>query len=190
MFNKIFLGLTVCCGLFMAFVPQEAQARKKTKEKTHMMAGEASWYGDNFHGKTTASGPTYDMNRPTAAHRTLPFGSVLEVTDTTSGVKTVVIVTDRGPVSRKRCVDLSRSAAMELDLGVRGVTPVTMRLVSDDSGNMLNASEAFYLQVQKKKKGVVERLGPFTNFADASILQDMLKDDHEKAIIIVANVGK
>ncbi len=190
MFDKIFLGFILLCGLLTAFMPQEAEARKKTKEKSHMMAGEASWYGGNFHGKTTASGPIYDMDRPTAAHRTLPFGSVLEVTDTTTGVKTVVIITDRGPVSPKRCVDLSRSAAMELDLGVRGVTPVTMRLVSDVSGNMLDSSEAFYLQVQKKNKGGVEKLGPFTNFGDVSVLQDMLKDDHEKAIIIVASAKK
>ncbi len=185
--NRVFSGFI----LFLSFVtllgmPEQALAKKKNKEKTHMMQGEASWYGGNFHGRKTASGPIYDMHRSTAAHRTLPFGTVLEVTDTTTGKNTVVIINDRGPVSRKRCVDLSRSAAMELDLGVRGVTPVTMRALTDTSGNMLDTTEAFYVQVQKHEKAKPEKLGPFVNFADASVLQDVLQESHTKAVIVVA----
>ncbi len=169
------------------FMPQYALASKKSKEKTHMMAGEASWYGGNFHGKKTASGIFYDMDKQTAAHRTLPFGTVLEVVDTKTGLRTVVCVTDRGPVSRKRCIDLSRSAAMELDLGERGVTPVTMRLVGDTKGNVLNSAEAFYVQVKKEKNMNTEKIGPFTNFADATVLLEIVAKTHEEATIIVAS---
>ncbi len=171
----------------MIFMPQAAEAKRKAKEKSHMMQGEASWYGEDFHGKTTASGPIYDMDQPTAAHRTLPFGTVLEVKDTSTGKRTVVCITDRGPVSRKRCVDLSRSAAMELDLGVRGVTPVTMRLVGDTSGQVLDSSEAFYVQVQRDAKGTLEKIGPFSNFADATVMQDILQQSYEKAVIVMAS---
>ncbi len=185
---KICTCLVALLTFSLAMAPQDVMAAKKSKEKKHMMQGEASWYGGDFHGKQTASGPIYDMHRPTAAHRTLPFGSVLEVKDTTTDKKTVVIVTDRGPVARDRCVDLSRAAAMELDLGVRGVTPVTMRLLSDTSGNILNDSEAFYVQVLKHAKGTMEQIGPFTNFGDASVMQDILQEKHGKAVIVVASV--
>ncbi len=187
--KKMCLAVMAVGMLGLVFMPQAAEARKKSKEKTHMMQGEASWYGENFHGKITASGPVYDMHQSTAAHRTLPFGTVLEVKDVSTGKKTVVCITDRGPVSRKRCIDLSRSAAMELDLGVRGVTDVTMRLVGDTSGQVLDSSEAFYVQVQKNAQNDVESIGPFSNFADAAAIQDVLQQSHEKAIIVVADAS-
>ncbi len=171
----------------MVCMAEPVMAAKKSKEKKHMMQGEASWYGGDFHGKQTASGPIYNMYKHTAAHRTLPFGTILEVKDTTTGRRTVVCVTDRGPVSRKRCIDLSRTAAMELDLGTRGVTPVTMRLVGDTSGKVLNSAEAFYVQVQRDTDDTVQNIGPFTHFADASVMHDMLSENYDKATIIVAS---
>ncbi len=179
------LGLAI--AIFMSLAPSVTMA-KRNKEKSHMMAGEASWYGEDFHGKQTASGPIYDMDKQTAAHRTLPFGTVLEVVDKKTSLRTVVCITDRGPVSRKRCIDLSRSAAMELDLGVRGVTPVTMRLVGDTEGKIINDKEAFYVQVQKNESSTTEKMGPYTNFADASVMLEVLSKKYSKATIIVANV--
>ncbi len=187
--KKMFTFLTAVFVAFSLFgnvlLPLDAMASKRKKEKSHMMAGEASWYGGNFHGKKTASGITYDMDKQTAAHRTLPFGTVLEVVDAKTGLRTVVCITDRGPVSRKRCIDLSRSAAMELDLGTRGVTPVTMRLVGDTQGNVLSASEAFYVEVTKAHDAAKEKIGPFTNFADATVLLEILSKTHEKATIVM-----
>ncbi len=183
----------LCLGLAVAllgganFAPSMAMA-KRNKEKSHMMAGEASWYGEDFHGKKTASGPLYDMDKQTAAHRTLPFGTVLEVVDDKTGLRTVVCITDRGPVSRKRCIDLSRSAAMELDLGERGITPVTMRLVGDVEGKIINDKEAFYVQVQKDESSTTEKMGPYTNFADASVMLEVLSKKYSKATIIVSSV--
>ena len=78
--------------------------------------GGASWYGPGFHGRRTASGERYDMNALTAAHRTLPFGTWVRVHSLVNGREVDVRITDRGPVARGRIIDVSRAAAMQLDM--------------------------------------------------------------------------
>ncbi|MDO5509368.1 MAG: septal ring lytic transglycosylase RlpA family protein [Weeksellaceae bacterium] len=81
----------------------------------------ASYYGKKFHGKKTASGDLFDMNEHTAAHRTLPFGTKVKVTNTRNGKEVIVTINDRGPFSKHRKLDLSRAAFDEianLDSGV------------------------------------------------------------------------
>lgn len=78
--------------------------------------GVASWYGPDFHGKRTASGETYDQHELTAAHKTLPFGSIVRVTNIENGKSVDVRINDRGPYSRGRIIDVSRAAAVELDM--------------------------------------------------------------------------
>lgn len=73
--------------------------------------GGASWYGPGFHGRRTASGERYDMNALTAAHRTLPFGTLVRVHSLVNGREVEVRITDRGPFIRTRVIDLSRAAA-------------------------------------------------------------------------------
>lgn len=94
--------------------------------------GLASWYGQPFHGRRTASGRRFDMNEFTAAHRTLPFGSLVRVVNPTTGKTIVVEITDRGPFIRRRVLDLSRAAARELGVSVSPVqiealTPASIR---------------------------------------------------------------
>src|SRR5690554_5765255 len=84
--------------------------------KTHQLTGRASWYGERFHGRKTASGETYDMHALTAAHKTLPFGTMVRVTDIESRKSVVVRITDRGPFAKGRVIDLSFAAAGELDM--------------------------------------------------------------------------
>lgn len=84
--------------------------------------GLASWYGADFHGRRTASGARYDMNEFTAAHKTLPFGSLLRVVNDVTGKAVLVEVTDRGPFIRRRVVDLSRAAAQYLKVSVSPVS--------------------------------------------------------------------
>src|SRR5690554_3124510 len=79
--------------------------------KEHAVVGKASWYGERFHGRLTASGEKYDMYAFTAAHKTLPFHTVVRVTDPKSRKSVVVRVTDRGPFSKGRVIDLSWAAA-------------------------------------------------------------------------------
>lgn len=78
--------------------------------------GTASWYGPGFHGRLTASGERYDMQAFTAAHRTLPFGTVVRVHSLVNGRDVDLRITDRGPFSRNRIIDVSRAAAAELGM--------------------------------------------------------------------------
>ena len=93
-------------------------------------SGLASWYGSDFHGRKTANGETYDMYGLTAAHRTLPFGTVLRVTNPISGRAVDVRVNDRGPFVSGRILDLSYGAAQSLGTVGKGVTKVEMEIVS------------------------------------------------------------
>jgi rare lipoprotein A len=97
--------------------------------KRHVERGVASWYGPKFHGRATASGETFDMNRPSAAHRTLPFGTWVRVQNLDNGKSSLVRINDRGPFVRGRILDLSRAAAHELDMIVAGIARVEIRVV-------------------------------------------------------------
>lgn len=88
--------------------------------------GIASWYGGIFHGRKTANGETYDTFALTAAHRSLPFGTVLEVTNLKNNRKVRVRVNDRGPFVDSRVIDLSYAAARELDMILDGTASVHM----------------------------------------------------------------
>ena len=86
--------------------------------------GVASYYGARHHGKRTASGEPFDQNALTAAHRSLPFGTRVRVTNQQNGKQVVVRINDRGPFRRGRIIDVSRAAAAQLDMLDRGVVRV------------------------------------------------------------------
>ncbi len=88
-----------------------------------IQSGRASWYGPGFHGKSTANGERYDQSDRTAAHRTLQMPAVVRVTNLDNGQSTIVRVNDRGPFARNRVIDLSRTAAQEIDMIGRGEIP-------------------------------------------------------------------
>lgn len=88
--------------------------------------GKASYYGNSLHGHRTSDGSRYHKDSLTCAHRTLPFGTLLKVTNKRNGKEVVVRVTDRGPYIRGRVVDLSMAAARELGMVSMGVAPVTV----------------------------------------------------------------
>jgi len=88
--------------------------------------GMASWYGEKFHGRRTASGEPFDMNALTAAHKTLPFGTQVRVRHARTGREVVVRINDRGPHVRGRIIDLSRAAAAAIGLVQTGVAPVVV----------------------------------------------------------------
>ena len=91
--------------------------------------GIASWYGPGFHGRPTASGERYDQNGLTAAHRTLPLGSRVEVTNLANGKSVQVRINDRGPFVRGRVIDLSRGAAGHLGMVRRGTSRVRVQVL-------------------------------------------------------------
>jgi rare lipoprotein A len=92
--------------------------------------GKASWYGLPFHGRRASNGEIYDMHKLTAAHRTLPFETIVRVTNLSNGKSTVVRITDRGPFVDNRIIDLSMAAAQEIDSVGAGVVPVRLQILS------------------------------------------------------------
>ncbi|MBI2737557.1 MAG: septal ring lytic transglycosylase RlpA family protein [Rhodospirillales bacterium] len=100
----------------VTYTPQEEFNRTET--------GVASWYGPGFHGKSTANGERYDQSERTAAHRTLQMPAIVRVTNLDNGMSTVVRINDRGPFARSRVIDLSRTAAQELDIVRNGTARV------------------------------------------------------------------
>jgi rare lipoprotein A len=93
--------------------------------------GLASWYGPGFHGRLTACGEVFDQHALTAAHRTLPFGTLIAVTNIETGCRVMLRINDRGPYHGRRILDCSRAAAEELGFIDRGVTRVVWEIVDD-----------------------------------------------------------
>ena len=106
-------------------VPKVTAARPGAVEK-----GIASWYGEPYHGRRTASGEVYDMHRVSAAHRTLPFGTLVRVTRRDTGKSVEVRINDRGPFIAGRIIDLSYGAARRINLDVDGIAPVKVEVLS------------------------------------------------------------
>ena len=91
--------------------------------------GTASWYGPDFHGKSTSSGEAYDMYALTAAHKTLPMNTVVRVTNIETNAQTVVRINDRGPFVESRIIDLSYSAAEQVGVSKRGTAQVKLEVL-------------------------------------------------------------
>lgn len=100
--------------------------------------GYSSWYGDKFHGRKTASGEVYDMNKLTAAHRELPFHTYLKVTNLQNNKTVIVKVNDRGPYKHNRIIDLSRAAAQKLDFIGEGLTRVRIEVLGEPDEKTMN----------------------------------------------------
>lgn len=108
---------------------QEADASDRSVRP--LSGGSASYYASKFEGRPTASGERYRGSELTAAHRSLPFGSLVRVTNPTNGRSVTVRINDRGPFTRGRVIDVSRAAALELGLIARGHADVDLELVED-----------------------------------------------------------
>jgi rare lipoprotein A len=104
-------------------------AAPSAPQETALGRGSASYYAAKFHGRRTASGEAFDNRAMTAAHRTLPFGSLVRVTNPASGASVVVRINDRGPFTRGRMIDVSRAAAEQLGLIAPGHATVELALV-------------------------------------------------------------
>jgi rare lipoprotein A len=96
---------------------------------TSLGSGTASYYAGRFQGRRTASGEAFDNGAMTAAHRTLPFGSLVRVTNPATGKSVIVRINDRGPFGRGRVIDVSRAAAEELGMIARGHATVELELI-------------------------------------------------------------
>jgi len=131
-----FFFLTVQLVL-VASVSNVGISKGDPAETRFVELGEASWYGPGFHGRKTASGERFDTYEMTAAHKTLPFGTLLKVTNLENNLWTIVKVNDRGPYIRGRVIDLSRAAKDAIEMG--GTAQVKLEVISVEEAELLKS---------------------------------------------------
>lgn len=174
--------------------------------------GTASWYGKDFHGKQTANGERYDMYGMTAAHKLLPFGTMVRVTSKTNGKSIVVRINDRGPFVANRIIDLTHTGAKGLDMLGTGTAPVTVETIGQVKGLHDGKLEGqFYIQVgafsiEANATGLVQELrrrgysaratfassinfwrvqiGPYGDLSKAESISEQLKGEYQNNFIV------
>ncbi|MGB9668690.1 MAG: septal ring lytic transglycosylase RlpA family protein [Thermosulfidibacteraceae bacterium] len=175
-FVVIVLFIEVGCSLFG--IRETERFRAGYREK-----GLASWYGIEEHGKPTASGEPFNMFDYTAAHRRLPFGSLVEVTNLKNDKKVVVRINDRGPFIAGRIIDLSYLAAKRIDMLEDGIVPVEIRVIGFEAKPKGNLNRTFY--------GYYVQVGAFLDKNRAYNLRDLIKmtfgKDGEVIAVVVDN---
>lgn len=134
----------------------------------YLEEGNASWYGNPFNGRRSSNGEIYDMYKMTAAHRTLPFDTMVRVTNLANGKSTTVRITDRGPFVDGRVIDLSYAAAREIESIGPGVVPVRLEVL----GNVDVTGGFFTVQV-----------GAFRDRGNAERLRDRLNESYTPIVI-------
>ena len=113
-----------------AATPRRSKDANAVAPAGYLQEGNASWYGVPFNGRRASNGEIYDMNKLTAAHRTLPFDTLVRVTNLNNGKSTTVRITDRGPFVENRIIDLSLAAAREIESVGPGVVPVRLEVLT------------------------------------------------------------
>ena len=135
-----------------------------------VQTGVASWYGPNFHGKTTSNREVYDMHDLTAAHKSLPFGTFVVVTNLNNGKSVTVRINDRGPFVKDRIIDLSYAAAKAVDMIDTGTAPVKLEILADISPK--RSSQKFSVQV-----------GSFVQEDNAKVLKNEIQRNFQNVYI-------
>ena len=131
--------------------------------------GQASWYGDPYHGRQAASGEVFDKNKLTAAHRTLAFDTWVRVENQTNGQSVDVRINDRGPFVAGRIIDLSEAAAREIDMIRAGVVPVRVSILQEPDQERSGLVEDVFYVVQ---------VGAFSDVSNARSLMRQLDDKY------------
>lgn len=148
--------------------------------------GNASWYGPDFHGKSTSNGEIYNMYDMTAAHKTLPMNTIVKVTNKNNGLSTVVRINDRGPFVETRIIDLSNSAAKKIGLIATGTAPVTVEVLGFDAKDrrIPTAKELAESPRQLSLDGFAIQIGSFVKIEGAIATQQKYNNtDGYKTII-------
>ncbi len=139
--------------------------------------GIASWYGTKFHGRRTSSGETYDMYKMTAAHKSLPLPTYVEVRNLDNNRKIIVRVNDRGPFHEGRIIDLSYTAATKLDIVQKGTGNVEIRaLSSNTSGTTQTAKKPAPSAPVSGKEAIYVQVGAFSDKSNANALKQKLSE--------------
>ena len=123
------LVLAGCSGSSPRFTTRGVGASAGAESGAYQLTGVASYYADEFHGRTTSNGEVYDMHGLTAAHRTLPFNTKLRVRNLDNNLVVIVRINDRGPFKDDRVIDLSLEAAKKIALIAKGTAPVELEIL-------------------------------------------------------------
>ncbi|HEX5329930.1 septal ring lytic transglycosylase RlpA family protein [Sulfuricurvum sp.] len=137
-------------------------------------SGKASWYGTDFHGKSTSSGEAYDMYALTAAHKTLPMNTVVRVTNTQTNAQTVVRINDRGPFVETRIIDLSYAAAEQIGVTKHGTAEVTLEVLGFEPSSVRTIDMARLSKGPKQSvlNNFFVQIGSFERFEGAKITKE------------------
>ena len=150
--------------------------------------GEASWYGQKFHGRPTATGEQYDMYAMTAAHKRLPLPSYVEVRNLDNERRIVVRVNDRGPFYGNRIIDLSYAAAYKLGILAKGTGHVEIRTITPENQPVVTAIPAQMPPAPMPAETVVYvQIGAFRNYQNALRLQQRLQQQLRWSVRIVSD---
>lgn len=148
-----------------------------------LLAGEtglASWYGGKFQGRPTANGEIFDTNKLTAAHKSLPFGTMVKVVNSANSKSVVVRINDRGPFVEGRIIDLSRAAAEAIGLTKSGVAEVSLSIVKMGNGETYHKKTAANYSIQ---------VGAFQNPVYARNLQIQLRNKGIETVLDESTSG-
>ena len=166
--------------------------RTLSSSKGYKKRGVASWYGSKFDGKATACGERYDMYKYTAAHKTLPIPSYVNVKNLTNGKSVIVKINDRGPFIDNRIIDLSYAAAKKIDMLSEGTALVRVKSVSEAEAaesfkkNNLGifSTNIFEKIVLRNKNKILIQIGAFTEEKGAQELKNRVIDFGVKSVFI------
>lgn len=162
--------------------------------------GKASYYADKFEGRTTANGEKYKHSKLSAAHRLLPFGTVVKVTNVKNGKSVEVRINDRGPFVDGRIIDLSKSAAERLDFIHDGIAEVSVEVIDHGDGKgggltqpgyhkEVEEKEFYTIDVDRTKpKGFGVQIGLFQEMANLVRLTQNLKSSYKKKVTLQVKV--
>ncbi|MBN1252826.1 MAG: septal ring lytic transglycosylase RlpA family protein [Bacteroidales bacterium] len=150
--SKIFIVLLI---FYIVFINIGCNISNTKKQKElHIEKGIASWYGKEFNGKPTASGEVFNMNKLTAAHKNLEFGTLVKVKNLKTNETVIVKINDRGPYSKNRIIDLSKKAAKKIKILNSGIGNVSISIYGYENNN-LSAIIKHYRNLQIIKYGKI-----------------------------------
>jgi rare lipoprotein A len=186
--KKIFLTLSFFFLLSASFTLAQVQT------------GKASFYADKFEGTPTASGEKYKHSKLTAAHKTLPFGTKVKITNLANNESVEVIINDRGPYVEDRIVDLSKSAAEKLGFVNQGLAEVRLEVIdagdgkTSDPGRTIDhvtveEKEFYDFEIERlKPKGFGIQIGTYQELVNLMRLADNLKNSYKKQVTVQVKI--
>lgn len=165
-----------------------------------VQTGKASFYADKFEGRPTASGEKYKHNKLTAAHKYLPFGTKVRVTNLANNQSVDVIINDRGPYVDDRIIDLSKSAAEKLDFINKGLAEVKLEVIDAGDGKTsdpvkpidhvsVDEKEFYEFEISRlKPSGFGVQIGTYQELVNLMRLSDNLKNSYKKEVVVQVKV--